>query len=257
LSYSAPANSPADAWRDPPKALILGNREVHVWQAALDQSPSQLDSYLRTLSADERARADRFHFQEDREHFIVARGVLRSILGLYLRKAPEFLSFRYTSYGKPALDLGSGGEAIRFNLSHSHKMALYAVARGREVGIDLEFISGSPQAEQIAERFFSSEEISTLRALPPALQRHGFFLCWTRKEAYIKARGEGLSLPLDQFDVSLKPGEPAELLGTRPDPLEARRWSLRNLTIEPSGYGAALAVEGSDWSLALWRWASS
>ena len=245
--------SPEVGWRSPPKDLSLGKHEVHVWQAALEQGPSQLDSYLATLSADERSRADRFHFDRDRQHFIAARGILRSILGLYLNRAPRSLSFTYSSHGKPALQLPSDVQSIRFNLSHSQGMALYAVARDREVGVDLEVMRDGPQTEEIAERFFSSREISTLRALPPSLQTSAFFLCWTRKEAYIKARGEGLSLPLDQFDVSLTPGEPAELLGTRPDPLEADRWSLKDLTPETPGYGSALAVEGRGWSLALWK----
>ena len=254
----SPPNSLAIAWRCPPKSLVLGDCEVHVWQAGLDQAPSQIDQYLRILSADERARADRFYFRKDRDHFIVARGTLRSILSCYLNRAPESLSFSYSAHGKPSLERESGEEAIRFNLAHSHEAALYALVRDREVGIDLEFIHGNPQAEQVTERFFSPREILTLRALPPAVQRYAFFLCWTRKEAYIKARGEGLSLlPLDQFDVSLTPGHPAELLGTRPDPLEANRWSLRDLALEPLGYAAALAVEGDGWSLALWQWPNS
>ena len=136
-------------------------------------------------------------------------------------KAPECLSFCYGSHGKPALVWESGGDAIRFNISHSDGVALYAVTRGREVGIDLELVRRGLEIEEIAERFFSRLEIATLRALPTPLRRYAFFLCWTRKEAYIKARGEGLSLPLDQFDVSLIPGEPATLMSTRPDSDEA------------------------------------
>jgi len=147
----------------------------------------------------------------------------------------------------------SGGDAIRFNMSHSHGEALYAVTRGREIGIDLEFIRCDLEVEQIAERFFSQCEIATLRALPVSLRKHAFFLCWTRKEAYIKARGQGLSLPLDQFDVSLIPGEPSALLSTQPDSDEALRWSLQELTPAP-GYAAALAVEGRGWSLSCWQW---
>lgn len=245
--------SSATAWRFPPQALKLTSDEVHVWRAALDQAPSQIDSYLRTLAADERARAERFHFPKDREHLIVARGALRAILGFYLNRAPECLSFSYSSHGKPALTLEPGDDPIRFNISHSQGVALYAITCGREVGIDLECMRSDLEVEQIAERFFSRQEIATLRALPAALRRYAFFLCWTRKEAYIKARGEGLSLPLDQFDVSLIPGEPAALLCTRPDSDEALRWSLQELTPGSPGYAAALAVEGEGWSLALWE----
>jgi 4'-phosphopantetheinyl transferase len=132
-------------------------------------------------------------------------------------------------------------------------VALYAVTRGREIGIDLECIRFDLEVEKIAERFFSRREAATLRTLPPEVQRQAFFLCWTRKEAYFKARGEGLSLPLDQFDVSLIPGEPAALLSTQRDPYEVSRWSLQELTPAP-GYAAALAVEGHGWGLACWQW---
>ncbi len=239
-------DSADSAWRLSAQPAELSEREVHIWQAGLDRSPSQTHSYLLTLSSDERARADRFYFRKDRESFIVARGVLRSILGRYLNRAPESLRFHYSSHGKPALDVDSGGDVIRFNLSHSHRMALYAIARDREVGIDIEFVREGPLADRIAEQFFSPNEVRTLQALPSVHQRHAFFLCWTRKEAYIKGRGEGLSLPLDQFDVSLTPGEPAKLMSTRPDPLEAERWLLQDLTLEQAGYAAAIAIEGGD-----------
>jgi 4'-phosphopantetheinyl transferase len=134
-------------------------------------------------------------------------------------------------------------------------MALYAITRGRELGIDLELIRDNLDAEQIAERFFSRREIETLRDLPADQRKHAFFLCWTRKEAYIKARGEGLSLPLDQFDVSLIPEELSALLSTRPDSNEALRWSLQDLTF--ADYAAALAVEGRSWSLSCWQWSAA
>ena len=212
---AAPITSPVPPWCSPPETrwcwvamrFMSGER-------SLDQTQSQIQSFLHTLAADEQARAERFHFERDREHFIVARGVLRAILGRYLNRAPERLSFCYGAHGKPALAGEAGADAIRFNVSHSHGVALYAVTRGREVGIDLERIRFDLAVLEIAERFFSRREVATLRTLPTEAQRQAFFRCWTRKEAYIKARGEGLSLPLDQFDVSLAPGEPAALLGT-------------------------------------------
>jgi 4'-phosphopantetheinyl transferase len=245
--------STSTAWGFPPATIILGGNEVHVWRASLDDLTQQRDSFLHTLAADERTRAERFYFQRDRDRFINARGVLRAILGLYLNRAPKSLSFCNSSHGKPSLACESGGDAIRFNVSHSHGVALYAFTRGREIGIDLEFIRCDLEAEQIADRFFSRSEIGTLRALPLSLRKYAFFLCWTRKEAYIKARGEGLSIPLDQFDVSLTPGEPAELLTALPDSDEALRWSLEELTVG-SGYAAALAVEGRGWILRCWQW---
>lgn len=249
----APTTSFAPPWCIPPEGLLLGRDDVHVWRATLDDTRSQIDRFLHTLAADERMRAERFYFPRDRERFIVARGVQRDILGLYSNSAPECVSFNYSAHGKPNLACESGGATIRFNISHSHRVALYAVTRAREVGIDLEFIRSDLELEQIAERFFSHREIATLLALPADLRESAFFRCWTRKEAYIKAKGEGLSLPLDQFEVSLTPGESAALLSTQRDPDEAQRWSLQELTPAP-GYAAAIAVEGHSWRLACWDW---
>ena len=250
---AAPITFPVTPWRLPPGILVLGCDEVHVWRASLDQTPSQIQSFLHTLAADEQARAERFYFERDREHFIVGRGVLRAILGGYLDRVPKCLSFCYGSHGKPALAGDSDGDAIRFNVSHSHGVALYAVTRGREVGVDLERVRVNLAVAEIAERFFSRREIAMLRTLPIEVQRLAFFRCWTRKEAYIKVRGEGLSLPLDQFNVSQAPGEPAKVFGTPQDPSATSRWSLQELTPAP-GYVAALAVEGHGWDLACWQW---
>ena len=245
--------APVSLWYPPPKTLMLESDEVHVWRAALDLKASHVQSLQRTLSADERVRAERFYFPQDRGHFIVARGLLRAILGRYLDMEPGQLRFCYSSYGKPALARESSGDALRFNLSHSHGLALYAVTRGRELGVDLEYLHPHLAYEQLAERFFSPREVTVLRALPTNTQQEAFFNCWTGKEAYIKARGEGLTLRLDQFDVSLAPGEPVALLSTNGDPQEASRWLLQKLA-PGSGYIAALAVEGHDWRLKCWQW---
>jgi 4'-phosphopantetheinyl transferase len=250
---AAPITSAAPPWRPPPKALVLGREEVHVWRADLDRTPEQVQSFLQTLATDERARAERFYFERDREHFIVARGVLRDILGRYSNREPASLSFHYGAHGKPALAGEAEGDTIRFNVSHSGGVALYAVTRGREVGVDLERMRFGVAVAEIAERFFSRREVAVLMSLPDEARHQAFFRCWTRKEAYIKARGEGLSLPLDQFDVSLAPGEPPELLRTQRDPSEASRWSIRELTPAPN-YVAALAVEAHGLSLACWQW---
>lgn len=250
---AVPITSTSPPWGLPPEKIILGSNEVHVWRASLDESPPQVECFRRNLAPDEQKRADRFYFQRDRRRFITAHGVLRDILGRYLNMAPRYLSFLYSSHGKPALAWESGGNAIRFNMSHSRGVALYAVTRDREVGIDLEFIRRDLGADQIAERFFSRRETATLRALPTPLREYAFFLCWTRKEAYIKARGDGLSLPLDHFDVSLIPGEPAALLNTHPDSDEALGWSLEDLQLA-SDYVAALALEGCRGSLSCWQW---
>jgi 4'-phosphopantetheinyl transferase len=233
--------------------LELGRDEIHVWRATLDQAPSRIRSFLCSLAADERARAARFYFEKDRDHFIVARGVLRAILGFYLNRAPKCLSFCYGSHGKPAVAAKPDGDALRFSVSHSDGVALYAVARGREVGIDLERIRFDLAVAEIAERHFSFREVAMLRTLSAEVQHQAFFRLWTRKEAYIKARGEGLSLPLDEFDVSLTPGEPTTVRATQRDPPEASRWSLQELAPAP-GYAAALAAEGYGWGVTCWQW---
>ena len=241
------------SWAPPLGTLTLGSNEVHVWQAALDVKASDVQRLQQILSPDERARAGRFYFRKDREHFIVARGVLRVILGRYLGMDPNQIRFSYSPHGKPALAGDSRRNAFHFNLSHSHGLVLYAFTRARELGIDIEHIRPDFASEQIAEHFFSHREVAALRALPAPKQTEAFFNCWTRKEAYIKARGEGLSLPLDQFQVSLVPGEPAALLSTNGDPQETSRWSLQ--TLDPGhGYVAALAVERRDWRLKCWQW---
>ena len=247
--------SPAPTvWRRlAPEPLRLESDEVHVWRARLGVNAAQRQALFQTLSADERARSARFHFPQDRERFVAARGILRALLARYLNADPSQLSFRYNPHGKPALAAFWDHAGIRFNLSHSEGLALYAVSRHREVGIDLEFIRPHLAQEPMAEGFFSPREVAMLRSLPAPIQPEAFFHCWTRKEAFLKALGQGLSISLDQFDVSLLPGEPAALLRTSWDPLAASRWSLQSLTPSPD-YAAVLAVEGLEWQLHCWHW---
>ena len=241
------------SWELPPPVVALPGDEVHVWRARLDAPPERVRRLFDVLAPDERERAGRFHFQRDRDRFTVARGLLRGILGGYLNSAPERLRFEYGAQGKPTLAAGHNPGGLRFNVSHSEGVALFAVTRGREVGVDVERVSARVSCEEIAGRFFSPREVAGLRALPAASREAAFFDCWTRKEAYIKACGAGLSLPLDGFDVTLAPGEPAALLENRLDPAEVSRWSLRELHPWP-GFAAAVAVEGRGWRLKCWRW---
>ena len=243
---------PNSTWSLPPKNLILPNNHVHVWKTNLDLERSCIQSLKLTLSVDEVERAERFHFRQDRERFIVARGLLRSILASYLEEEADQLRFDYSPRGKPALAREFDQDGLRFNLSHAHGLALYAITRGREIGVDLELIRPGVAYEGVAERFFSPREVVALLALPADIQQRAFFTCWTRKEAYIKAKGDGLALPLDRFDVSLIPGQPAILLRTEDDPKEASNWSLQELH-PGAGYVAALAVEGHEWRLKCWQ----
>jgi 4'-phosphopantetheinyl transferase len=240
-------------WAAPLDELQLGDDEVHVWRVMLNQPDSVIEMLRQLLTPDERERAGRFYCDKDRHHFTVARGVLRTILGLYLNTEPGQIRFCYSEYGKPSLADAQAGDRLRFNLSHSRGLALMAFTLNRELGIDLELVRSDLAGDEIAERFFSPAEVVSLQALSSDQRLEGFFNCWTRKEAYIKAIGEGLSMPLNQFDVSLIPGEPARLLETRKHPIEARRWSLRELK-PGSNYIGAVAVEGHDWHLRCWEW---
>jgi len=161
------------------------------------------------------------------------------------------LRFAYAKYGKPELSQDQNGTNVRFNLAHSHGLALFAFTRGREIGVDLEFIQPGRATDEIAQRFFSPVETAGLRSLPQEDRVRGFFDCWTRKEAFIKARGLGLYMALDKFAVTLAPGEKPALLSSEDDPEAPKRWSLCGLNAA-EGYAAALAVEGQTWNLRFW-----
>ncbi|HLA74976.1 MAG TPA: 4'-phosphopantetheinyl transferase superfamily protein [Gammaproteobacteria bacterium] len=238
-------------WDVPGNAMRLGRNDVHVWRAPLTTSHST--ALYQTLSADERARAQRFHFQHDRQRYIAARGILRTILARYLNLPAQHIKFLYNVYGKPTLQHTLHGQRLCFNLAHSHELAVYAVTMGREIGVDIEYLRPDLADQDIVEQFFSPREVQALRALPSAVQQQAFFNCWTRKEAYIKAIGKGLSFDLNQFDVTLAPDEPAALLNVHGHPEESTRWSLRALPLGPH-YAGAIAVEGHDWQLQCRQW---
>ncbi len=240
----------------PPSDLELTTDEIHVWCASLDHPVSRCQRLTQLLSRDERMRVERFHFEKDRKRFIVCRGILRTILGCYLSVQPSRLQFCYGKRGKPALADTFGKGTIRFNISHSNGVALFAFTRDREIGVDIEKIRDIAEMDQIAERFFSARENAVFRALPKSKKKEAFFNCWTRKEAFIKAIGDGLSYPLDKFDVSLVPGEPARLLRTEGDSKGASRWSIQELN-PVSGFAAAFAVEGRIRRLHCRQWGDS
>ena len=237
-------------WLPPPTDLLLRDGEIHVWRIELDQLAAQMEPLAQVLGPDERDRAERFHFERDRQRFVIARGALRFILSRYVGLAPARLRFTYGPYGKPSLATPFNRNELEFNVTHSHNLTLCAVkGAGSELGIDVEYVRPVLEAEQIAGRFFSPAEQASLRACPPDQKLAAFFNCWTRKEAYLKALGEGLSRPLADFDVSLDPGEPARLLQVKGQPEEAGRWFLEAFIPLP-GYVAAVAAAGSDpWSI--------
>lgn len=233
----------------PPVKLTLPTDEIHIWRADLQANYDLIPVLLPLLSADEQARANRFYFQKDHDRFILARGILRIILGQYLNLSPQQLQFQYNETGKPSLLQHSH---LCFNLSHSHQLALYAVAWNRDVGIDVEQIDSERDYESIAARFFSSQEQAALNQLSAARKLQGFFNCWTRKEALLKAIGKGLTLPLDQFAVSLAPDEPACLLHVDWMPQSFDEWWLQDLQVG-TGYAAAVAAVGKKCQLRGWR----
>jgi|ERR1700685_27019 4'-phosphopantetheinyl transferase len=229
------------------RARALPVEEVHVWYRPLIQDVPDLGSYYDFLSTDERERASRYHFDRHRNEFILTRASLRILLAAYLEKSPERFAFSYSAQGKPYL--ANELTDLRFNVSHTvsltEGLAALAFARNRELGVDVEKIRPDCDAKKLAERFFSASERDYITNLSGPALDEAFFRCWTRKEAFIKAKGGGLSLPLDQFDVSIADSQPAALLATRPDPEEAHRWQLHNLPVK-AGYAAALATSVPD-----------
>lgn len=227
----------------------LPENEVHVWRHSPNMPPAVIAKLRQILSPDERDRADLFHFEVDRRRSIIGRGCLRLLLSRTLGSPPETLEIKYDDFGKPCLS----GEhsALQFNVSHSGDLILIAIARNRAVGVDVEKIRTDLELDEIAARFFSANECRVLASLAGPARYLAFFTCWTRKEAYVKATGIGLSVPLDQFDVSFLPHEEPKLLETRNDLAEAKRWRLVALDTG-SDHVAAVAAEGADWTLKRW-----
>jgi len=237
-------------WTKPLDNINLDLNQVDLWRVSLKLEPAAVPGAESTLSADESQRAAKFHFDKDRHRFIASHVALRNVLSRYLDREPQQIDFTVGEYGKPAI---TSDINLEFNLSHSGNYALITVAREHKVGIDVERFRQDMETDKIARRFFSEKENSELMGLPLEQKLIGFFNCWTRKEAYIKAHGLGLSLPLDSFDVSLTPNEPAILRATRPDSLEASHWTLLSLDIEDQ-YAGTLAVQGRDMEFRFWDW---
>jgi 4'-phosphopantetheinyl transferase len=239
-------------WNLPPTDVALSDDAVHVWRAALDLPPPSLRSLYRTLDADERDRAERFHSPRGRNRFIVAHGLLRCILSHYLNTDASQLRFWYGRYGKPFLAPSQSQNDLRFSLSHSRGLALYAVTCGRDIGVDIEYTRSRSDWERITRRCLSAEEQAALYALPAPAQSAAFFTSWTRKEAYLKAIGSGFTCPMDQVSVGVGPDALA-LVHTNADLCDTPSWSLQDLA-PGTGYVGAVAVEGFGWRLVCWQY---
>ncbi|HET8736484.1 MAG TPA: 4'-phosphopantetheinyl transferase superfamily protein [Pricia sp.] len=227
----------------------LPTNEVQLWHCRFNPQREHLDTFLSLLSDDEKKRADTFKFKIDRQRSIMARGVLRSLLGSYLHRHPRDLQFGYTEYGKPFL---RHEPSLRFNLSHSQDRAVFAFVRHADIGVDIEKINSEFRVMDIARNFFSSDEILALEALPEKERHEGFYRCWTRKESFIKAKGSGLSFSLRSFSVSLHVDCP-ELLHTAWHPSEKKEWQM--VSFRPSeAYLVALSVRGNIHSVVQRDW---
>lgn len=229
--------SEKNAWEPAPKALALGQREIHIWRVELEHAERHVADLARCLAAEEVARAAHFRFARDRRRYVVTRAVLRTLLGRVLSMAANDILLQYGPEGKPSL-ADEHGSDVQFNVAHSHELALVALSRRAALGVDVEHARELDDAPRIAQRFFSTQEVTALRATPAAQREAMFFRIWTRKEAFIKAIGKGLAQPLGAFSVMAADGNPlshVQLEGA------VTSWRLWDLFPGPN-YGAALVV---------------
>lgn len=225
----------------------LSGRAVHVWTLRTGASDAVVAKFEPLLVPDEKERAARFHFDHLRRSFVVTRGALRCLLGRYLGVHPAGIRFQYGSKGKPALAPASN---VEFNLTHCGGLAAFAFTVGCPIGVDLERIRPIAEAQDIAGRFFCPEESAEILSLPPSECERAFFRCWTRKEAYIKAIGDGLSAPLDEFRVTVQPNQPAQFIHLAHDTDAAKAWTLHDLCLA-SDHAAALAYRDRERALSV------
>jgi 4'-phosphopantetheinyl transferase len=231
---------PVEPWLTTVDQIGGSDRSIHIWAMPIQAREQDISRFELALSSDEKERSDRFHFSHLRHSFILTRGALRFLLGRYLNIAPSELQLGYSATGKPFVTSQAN---LKFNISHSGDIALYAFSTASELGIDVERIRRLPDMLDIASEFFCQEEFREISSLPVEQRDLSFFLCWTRKEAYIKAIGTGLSVPLNEFRVTVRPEEPARLLHIHNDEQRAKDWTLHDLTDEMN-YAAALAYQG-------------
>jgi medium-chain acyl-[acyl-carrier-protein] hydrolase len=237
-------SAPRSAWHKPPQPPALAEDEVQIYRFGLKRPAEEVAHLAPLLDPSERERADKFRFPADRDQYIVGRALLRCLLAAHVRQAPQELRFAYAAAGKPLLR----DHGLQFNLAHSGGLALLALAGRRAVGVDVEHLNRPIEITCIADRYFNPEEQAVLKAEPAAERLPAFFRAWTRKEAYMKATGQGLSMPLERFAVLPAPGASALRLQTLDPPQEAARWSLRDLDVQPA-YVGAVAVGGHGWRL--------
>lgn len=233
-------------WQFPLLFPWLQENDIHIWRFETPPSDFRYDKMYGLLSRDEKKRANRMRFEKNRREFVMARGALRMILGGYLHRAPRQVIFGENEYGKPEL---INGKRITFNVSHSHGLVLLAFAKACSVGIDVERVLDL-EYSVMAQRFFAHDEAQKLLSLPESEQLQAFYVCWTRKEALVKAVGDGLSHPLDQFEVTFTLDEPADILRISRNENHWHIWDLSELP----GYAAALVSDHEDPVIKCWEW---
>jgi len=235
------------SWEESATIPSLPESEVHVWRIPLVNPGKDLAGCLGDLSAEELERANQFHFKQDQIRYMVSHSHLRRLLASYLGLELDFIQLSLGKYGKPRLGGNLTNVDLHFNMAHSLDIALVSFCRGKSIGVDIEHLRPMPDLEQIAARFFSERENVQLAKLAEEQKLEGFFTCWTCKEAFIKNLGEGLSYPLDQFDVDFNPEKPPRLASIHSDPNEAGQWLLTSFPVA-DGYLGALAVQDMDLS---------
>lgn len=238
-------------WRPAVPGQLISSNEVHIWRLLLNEHHSNIENIKQNLSNDELVKTEKFYFEKDQNRFIMARGMLRMILAGYLGTKPHELRFEYTPFGKPLLAENNDNKSIHFNISHSDNVVLYAITNNRNIGIDVERINDRIDITQVAQRFFSPGEINALERCKRENRAEIFFQYWTRKEALVKAMGNGVSFSLEQIDVSKVDGKalsPIRLLNTGTDVSD---WHIQDL-FPAEGYTAAFAVKESDLAISYW-----
>ena len=227
--------------KDPLRNISLPQNDIHIWSSALNSCPSEITDLKKTLSVDELIRADKYFFNHHRDHFIVGRGLLRHLLANYLQITPSEVKFVYDEYGKPSIGNLQTNDKLNFNVSHSSDHILYAISRNRNIGIDLEYNRDDFPVDEVSKRFLSPPELEMLSASPALSKTTLFYQLWTRKEAYSKGIGKGLSIPFNKFDVSQTPGDPVTELINNHLSFSTTRWYVKDIMINPD-YAAAIAT---------------
>lgn len=239
------------SWKQAPEQITPDPGVIDIWRISLALPEPELASFSDLLTSDETARAQRFQGRHKYREYIICRGLLRKVLGLALNCDPRDVEIRYTDQDKPYLAAPADHGNLQFNVSHSHEQALIALTKDQPIGIDIEHLRTNLEFNKMASRFFSSKEADDLNTYTDVGIPHAFFACWTRKEAFVKALGEGIAFGLSEFSVSVDPYQHEVDLQTHWDETYAKNWSIRNIESGP-GYVAALAVAGKIKRLRYW-----